>query len=299
MAIRFFLLTSALLLLASQPAAGGCPPEGYSRQGLLELRKAGFEIAAPERNALAVALLDCLADPDPQIRDGVVYEGMATWLRGDLLEPSTVDAVYERLLADLAGKGDPDGFVQPFAALVLSEVARTDRIGDTFSPARREELVAAAVSYIKGIDDYRGFSQTEGWRHGVAHGADLVLQLALNEHVDASQLGRLVTATLSQVAPPGEIFYIHGEPKRLARAVYHAHARGAIAGERWQGWLQSVSDPAPFEHWNDAYASQAGLARRHNTLGFLMALHVYATASGAEGDAALDAMVIEAIARMW
>lgn len=144
MPIRSFLLTSALLLLASEPAAAGCPPDGYSRQDLLDLKEAGFEIAAPERNALAVALLDCLADPDPEIRDGIVYEGLATWLRGKQLESATFDALYGRLQADLAGNGDADGFLQPFAALVLSEVARTDRIDDSFTPERRAALVEAA-----------------------------------------------------------------------------------------------------------------------------------------------------------
>lgn len=59
---------------------------------------------------------------------------MTTWLWGDLLESATIDALYGRLLADLASEGDANGFLQPFAALVLSEVARTDRVGNTFTP---------------------------------------------------------------------------------------------------------------------------------------------------------------------
>lgn len=297
--MRLFLPTLALVLLGMEPAFAGCPPEGYSRQDLIDLRQAEFEIAAPERNALAVALLDCLSDPDPDIRDGVVYEAMATWLRGDLLDASTIDALYDRLVADLAGDGDSEGFLRPFAALVLSEVARTDRVGNTFTPERREELVSTAAAYLSGVDDYRGFSETAGWRHGVAHGADLVLQLALNEHIDKSQVERLVSAALTQVAPAGETFYMYGEPGRLAHAVYYAHSRGVIDEQRWRGWLDAVTDPAPLASWNEAYSSQMGLARRHNILEFLMALHVYATASGSETDKAFDAMVMEAIGRVW
>ncbi|MEJ8566560.1 DUF2785 domain-containing protein [Elongatibacter sediminis] len=294
---RIFTLASLFLTMSS--AVASCPPESHTRQELIDLKQAGFEIAASERKSLAVALLDCLDDPDPAIRDGVVYEGLATWLRAEQLELTTIDALYVRLLDDLSSNRDPNGFLQPFAALVLSEVARTDRVGGTFTRERREQLVDAAATYIANVNDYRGFSETEGWRHGVAHGADLVLQLVLNEHIDAAQIDRLVSAVFTQVAPAGRTFYIYGEPNRLARAVYYAHARGLVAEDRWMDWLRAVSDPAPLESWNEAYSNQEALARRHNTLGFLMALHVYATASDSDSNKAIDALVMAAVSRIW
>lgn len=292
-------LVQTMLLILAAPVWAGCPPDGYSRSDLVKIRESGFEIPAPARNALAEAMLDCLADPDPRIRDGVVYEGLATWLRGDLLDKGTIDNLYRRTRADLLGEEDAGGFLKPFAALVLSEISRTDRVGNTFTPQRREDLVAAASAYITAVRDYRGFSTTEGWRHGVAHGADLVLQLVLNERINAAQVDRLVAATLTQVAPPGEHFYIYGEPGRLARAVYYAYTRAVIGEERWREWLAAVTDPAPLDSWGEAYSSQAGLARRHNTLQFLMALHVYATASAADGENLFGDMIMESIGRVW
>lgn len=288
-----------ILLALASPVSAACPPDGYSKRDLLEIRQSGFELPAPARNALAVALLDCLADPDPDIRDGVTYEGLATWLRGELLDGGTIDSLYQRVRADLLGAEDAGGFLKPFAALVLSEIARTDRVGNTFTAQRREDLVAAATAYMAAVSDYRGFSETEGWRHGVAHGADLVLQLVLNEHIDAAQVERLVNATLTQVAPPGKNFYIYGEPGRLARAAYYAHTRAVIGEERWREWLATLTDPAPLASWDEAYSSQVGLARRHNTLEFLMALHVYATASGSDSDRSFGETIMEAIGRVW
>ena len=49
-----------------------------------------------------------------------------------------------------ASVGDTNGFQQPFAALVLSEVARTDRIDPWMTPAMRSELVTAAATYLAG-----------------------------------------------------------------------------------------------------------------------------------------------------
>ena len=59
--------------------AAACPPVGMTRADLLKLKQTKFEVAsADERNALAPKLLACLDDPDPAIRDGVVFEGLST-----------------------------------------------------------------------------------------------------------------------------------------------------------------------------------------------------------------------------
>lgn len=301
-ATPYLILIAAGLLATGAPArlaaAHPCPPGGYTLAELAVLRDNGFAIDDDaRRNGLAAALLACTGDPDPAIRDGIVYEGLASWLRSQQLAPETIDTLRAGLLAQLQAADDAAGFRKPFAALLLSEVVRSDRIEPAFTAAQREQLVQAADSYLRGIRDYRGFSPTEGWRHGVAHGADLVLQLALNRNIDSTQLRRLLAAVASQVAPPGAVFYIYGEPQRLARAVFHAHRRGDLNPADWSDWLHDVTDPRPLTTWSEAFASQAGLARRHNTLAFLQALYFAASTAGDESGAELATQVMEAIGR--
>ena len=285
-----------LILLLHPVTASACPPAGYTRAELLHLKQTQFAVEDDDRrNRLAPALLVCTDDPDPAIRDGIVYEGLATWLRGGQLTAATVSHLRDGLLEQLGAPEDPGGFRKPFAALILAEVARTDRIEPSFTPAQREQLVQAASAYLSGVRDYRGFSASEGWRHGVAHGADLALQLLLNPELHAEQVHRLLSAIAGQVAPPGEVFYIYGEPGRLARAAFYALRREDMPLRDADAWLQGLVDPAPLETWSDAYASQAGLARRHNTLGFLQALHLSASIAGDEPGSALAALVLEAI----
>jgi hypothetical protein len=279
--------------------ATDCPPPGYSREQLLELRRGGFVMeSAAERDALAVSLLACLSDPDPAIRDGVVFEGMSAWLRAGQLSPDALKNLYAGLLSQLGVTDDANGFQQPFAALVLSELARTDRIDPWMTPAMRDDLVTAAATYLAAVSDYRGFSETEGWRHGVAHGSDLVLQLVLNPNIDAGQIVTLMGAVSIQVAPQGAVFYIYGEPGRLARAVFYAYTRGVLDETVWAAWFERVSNPAPLDSWSVAFASQAGLAKRHNTPEFLMTMHL--NAGFAEGEQAnlLDALVKQAVTRV-
>jgi hypothetical protein len=278
---------------------GACPPDGYTLQQLQQIRKAGFELETAEQtNALAVALLGCVGDPDPEIRDGVVYEGLSSWMRGQRLSIEAIHALFSVLVDLLGSTDDPGGFQRPFAALILSEVARTDRLDNTLTPAMREVLVLRAADYLANVRDYRGFSATEGWRHAVAHGADLVLQLVLDPNIDAGQIERLMGALAEQVAPAGEVFYIYGEPDRLARAVYYAHARGLVSDPYWSEWFANISDPRPLENWAAAWTSQEGLARRHNTRAFLLALHFSATLAPDEQGAALANLVVQAMTRL-
>jgi len=285
--------------MAQAHAGPNCPPPGQTRADLVELRQVGFVIGDDAvRDRVAIGLLACIGNPDPVIRDGVVYEGLATWLRGKQLSAAAVQSLREGLLEQLQAADDAEGFRKPFAALALSEVARSDRVEPVFTDEQREQLVAAAAAYLGGVRDYRGFSETEGWRHGVAHGSDLVLQLVLNPQISLEQAWRLLAAVAAQVAPPGEVFYVYGESARLARAAFYAQRRDDMAAADWARWLEAIADPAPLDSWNDAFSTQAGLARRHNTLAFLQALHVAASAAGDERGVGLAAQVMEGLRRV-
>ena len=140
-------------------------------------------------------------------------------------------------------------------------------------------MVTAAASYVRSVDDYRGFDEQVGWRHGVAHGADLLMQLAINPALDRSQLEEIVDAVASQIVPSGTHFYVYGESRRLSRPVLFVAMRGLLSSTDWADWFASVGSPQPFESWSDVYSSQAGLAKLHNTRAFAQAIYVSATAN--------------------
>jgi hypothetical protein len=265
------------------PALGACPPSGRDRASLEALKSADFAMTDDaERQSLAVALLDCVSNPDPFLRDAVAFEAYSTWLRANLLDQSTRTTMLARLLPMLEEAPDRDGFRQPFAALVLSELARTDRLAAWMTSEQRARLVDQAALYLMSVRDYRGFDAREGWRHGVAHGSDLITQLALNPRVDRAAADRLLAAVASQVSPVGEHAYVDGESERLARAVLFTAQRALHSAADWEQWLRAVAAPAPLPDWGAAFQSRAGLAKRHNLMSFLNALYVGARESGDE-----------------
>lgn len=275
-------LAALLLLGAASSARAACPPPGWDEASLERLRAAKFELVDPAaRSALANALTACLADPRPQLRDGVAFEALSAWMRAGALPTAQLESLRVELQGRLSAD-DPNGFGRPFAALVLSEIARVDRLKPFLEPASRVGLLRAAVAYEAGIRDHRGFDAAQGWRHGVAHGADLLLQLALNPALGREALDAIVGAVGTQVAPAGEHFYVYGESERLARPVYYAAQRGLHDSAWWSAWLATLASPAPLPTWGEAFKTQAGLARKHNTQAFVQVLYVMVREGGNE-----------------
>lgn len=262
-------------------AGAGCAPEPDRRAGWLELAQLGFEIAdAAERQRRALELTDCLGDPDPKLRDEVAFTGLSSWLRAGALDDATRLALAERLLPWVEAAEDPAGFRRPFAALALSEVARADRLAPALPDAVRRRMVAAAARFLETTRDHRGFDATEGWRHAVAHGADLVLQIGLHPATKADEAKHLFDALATQVAPPG-VAWVHGEPERFARAAFFVHRRGLPGDEYWDAWFEALGAPGQGGTATATPSTAETLARRHDLAAFLHAIAFAARANPA------------------
>jgi hypothetical protein len=278
---KILLLGACLLAAAWLPAhADECLPEGHDKASLQALKAAGFVLPdAAARRALAVGLVACLADPDPELRDGIAYEALTAWMRNGDFDTDTLRALRDRLYPMLEAGDDP-GFAAPFAALVLSEVARTDRVAPWMAAGERTAMVERAASYVESVRDYRGYVEGQGWRHGVAHGADWLMQLSLDPALERAQLDRILAAVASQVAPMDGPAYVFGEPARLARPVLFVAQRQSLSPEDWQAWFARLptgvaeTREQDFARW---------LARRHDLMAFLTGLYLQVDQSSDPG----------------
>jgi hypothetical protein len=264
---------------AASSAGAACTGSTEARATLTALELGGFAIAdTSERQRRAIELLDCLGDPDPRVRDGIASTALNIWLRGGALEPATRLSLAELLLPMVEADEDPAGFRRPFAALALAEVARADRLAPTLPDDVRRRIVSAATQYLRSTRDYRGYDPIEGWRHAVAHGADLILQIGVHPATTEPEARELIEAITTQLAPT-RIAYVFGEPERLARAVYFIHGRGILDDRFWDAWFERVGSQATSASEATHREMHEQLARRHNLLAFLHAIAFAARAN--------------------
>ncbi|MEI4506161.1 DUF2785 domain-containing protein [Sphingopyxis sp. CCNWLW253] len=273
----FAVLASAGLMLTA-PAAGESTGVCTVARPAGDLKGHAASFFPKAGNADLDALAACLGDPDPAMRDDFAFTMWSEGLRGKYLTPAQMRYALGVLTRMVSAPDDAAGFRRPFAALTLSEIARADRVEAFLTEAELHALAETGTTYLRGVTDYRGFIAGEGWRHGVAHGADVMLQLALNPRLSRADADLLLAAIAAQVAPPGSHAYVHGEARRLARPILFLAKRADIDDAAWAAWFRSLHpDDAP--RWKAPYASETGLAAVHNSSAFGDAVYVAASES--------------------
>ncbi|MFZ6658903.1 DUF2785 domain-containing protein [Undibacterium sp. TJN19] len=268
------MFSPALLLMitlgVSGPIHATCQPDNQIRTDMLAIKAANWVVEDDvKRQALAISLADCLGHPDPVLRDELAFDGLSAWMRGEKLQVATLTVLRKKILADLQeNREDEHGFLRPFAILTLAELVRVDRRQPYLSSQERIDIVNVGSNYLTQLQDYRGFDEKDGWRHGIAHSADLMLQLALNPAIEKPQHETMLAAIASQVAPASH-FYKYGEGTRLMTAIFYLAKTPSFNNRDWENWFNQLME----QHSKPGPYTQARLAQRHNLSGFLLPLY--------------------------
>ncbi|MDG1752520.1 MAG: DUF2785 domain-containing protein [Thalassotalea sp.] len=268
-------IANAQQLILAAKVAAKCESSSWNKATLLSLKEQDFVLEnAEEKRLLAKQLLHCLASPDPSLRDTIAFTGLSQWSRANDFNAEFYHEIYAGLLSVITSEViDEHAVYKSFSMLMLSEIARVDRKTPFLTDLQRENLVETGTDFLQSVEDYRGYDSTIGWRHSVAHSADLMLQLSLNPAIKKQHLNTMLAAISTQIVAKNSHFYIYGEAKRLAMPVIYIFLNDVLTIEDWNVWLNNLAAPSPLKSWGNAYSSQQGLSKLHNTQSFLFAFY--------------------------
>ncbi len=205
-----------------------------------------YEIARAEAQQLLPEMLQHIGNPDPELRDTLVYYTLATWIsRGafDLGELRTLlhTALDDEHLFYRIGEEDSDSiFTRSFSVLLLPPV-----LGMHCKKAflRRDEIYYVwqkLKDYLLNERDLRGYVRGKGWVHAVAHTADALAELALCSETTKEMLTEMLGA-ITKVASTEKSVYTHGEDERLSFTIVNIFKRSELTTEEKVGWLESFT----------------------------------------------------------
>jgi hypothetical protein len=229
-----------LLAFAGEPGWGDLRPAAHDKAFWSALRATRFNAPSAQVMPLALEAATLLGSPDPELRDTIAYEALATWIYKDQrLAPEELQQLRVLLAANARrGLGEQDGdglFLRSFSILVLSVLAAEDLKKPYLDTQQFDSLVDLAVEELGRERDLRGYVPGKGWGHATAHCADLLKFLSRSRWLRADQQARIVDAVAERLRTAGQVF-VWGEDARLAAALTSL-ARRADA------------DPGPFEAW--------------------------------------------------
>ncbi len=232
---------------------------------------------------LAPQLLANLGSPDSDRRE-TSLEIIWEWINNGCYTPTELKGMAgqlcDNLQMGLGEQGDDRVFLRAFSALILGAVIRHEQhCAETGKPFLTAQEVAGwreqSLAGLLAERDLRGYVFEKGWAHALAHGADLLGDLARSRHTDRAGLEAILNTVAARVTCPAESVFLFEEDQRLATAVYTVLLRGEVELGFFEAWLAGLLAPAGLSPWQESYSQPELNHARVNTLGFLRALYFH------------------------
>ncbi|MGI8523980.1 MAG: DUF2785 domain-containing protein [Nocardioides sp.] len=180
---------------------------------------------------LTTELTRMLGSTDPDLRDGVAFPVLATWITEgvyDDLLAGLGDGMAAGLTQGLGESGTDTVFRRSFSVLILAVCVERDNAVRLLPDTKLLEWGDRVGAWLVREQDVRGFVPGKGWAHAVAHGADALGALAESPHFRLNELVVLLDVIADRVLAPTPTVLTCGEPDRLARAATQILRRGIV-----------------------------------------------------------------------
>ncbi|MFJ7199878.1 MULTISPECIES: DUF2785 domain-containing protein [unclassified Streptomyces] len=213
---------------------------------------------------LADELSAVLVSPDPEIRDDHGYTAASRWIAEGHFD-EILEALGDTATARFT---HPEVQARTFAPLVLCSVlTRGHTVPGLISKEATERWYAGFTVWYPAEHDTRGWDDSLGWLHAVAHGADATAAFAKSLPGRRTELLELCALRMTNAQV--DYRYAQSEDARLARALTRILQGPGLTREQATGWLSVAAKalegvgPGPLPIW------------AFNTFATLQSLHVH------------------------
>jgi hypothetical protein len=223
---------------------------------------------------LTTEIFSYLGNTDPELRDDIGYIVYANWLEMGYYSQAEIEEHIQTLLKDLdVGIGETETdtvFLRSFSVLFLAEIIYNDNDDPQLDNNQIQEILEKGLAYLQAEKDPRGYIQSKGWAHALAHTADLLRVLSKNEHTGLLEHKQMLSGIAEKLTASSDWVYIHGEDDRLSAAVLSILRRDMLPINSIKEWAKSFSGPK----WNGAWTNVESTRAFFNVRNFLRSLYL-------------------------
>lgn len=192
-------------------------------------------------------MMEHLGDPDPILRDELIYSTLRDWVTKGVFHPRHLRqllsiALDDRHLFYRIGEEQTDSvFMRSFSALIIPLVMWADRELPFLDAPDVRRTVHKLTSYIKQENDLRGYTGEKGWAHAAAHAADAVEDIVQSMYISSEDLCGFLEGFKTQLCQARYTF-IHEEDERIASAVVALLDRNLVEDMEICRWISDLGD---------------------------------------------------------
>lgn len=216
------------------------------KQKLQQLRAVDFAADQVEQPyELAMHMMLHIGNPDPVLRDELIYVTLATWIGQNVFSDEQLKNLLDVALDDnhlfyrIGEQGTDSVFTRTFSVLILPPILGIDRQRSFLQREDMARIQGRLITYLKGERDVRGYVEDKGWAHAPAHAADAVEDLAQSPYLKSTDLQELLHA-LSIKVMESSLAYIYDEDQRMAQAAVTILSRNLLEQEELEVWIEQL-----------------------------------------------------------
>ncbi|NGZ75629.1 DUF2785 domain-containing protein [Saccharibacillus alkalitolerans] len=239
--------------IAGMPVRADAAERDNLQAALREIRRSG-RLPEPERlGELAAAMLEHIGDPDPELRDELIYGSFSDWIGAGVFKAEQLRSLMNTALDErhvgygIGENGTDTVFVRSFSMLLLPLILSADR-EQAFLTEKEWRIMFRTV--LRALDeerDLRGYESQggRGWAHAAAHAADALEDLGRSKLAGPSERLEMLEAVRRRLLTADRVF-VHDEDDRLAAAAETVLTCGNVEEQDFADWLERFGEaPGP------------------------------------------------------
>lgn len=221
-------------------------------------------------NELIQFMLKNIGNPDGYLRDNLIYRGFCELILNEQFTEEQLVLILktcsddEHLYLNITQSNPSDDvFTRSFSALVITLILGIDREKRSLPEELVGEAIHRSIHYLFLEKDYRGFDNTKGWAHAVAHGSDLLTEAIRHPLMMESQL--LCSALQSLKSCLHTEYALIDEEEERMLPVIDALLDKGLTDEQLVTWLKELHS-MQIEDWHKKYRYEWNVKKFEATL---------------------------------
>ncbi|MDM5279082.1 DUF2785 domain-containing protein [Paenibacillus silvae] len=197
----------------------------------------------PDTFTLVQEMLHNIGTTDAQLRDDLIYTTLSHWIPSNIMTTYELEQILTIVLDDnhllfKLGETHSDSvFTRSFSMLVIPLLLMRHKETPFLSNERIHQIKDAVFHNIRNEKDYRGYDETKGWAHAIAHAADVLEDLAQSNELDEVDLLTMLDLIYEKMTISKRI-YSDGEDERMVKPVMCILDRKIVSQTYMQQWIQ-------------------------------------------------------------